>query len=96
MRVIVCVGEFDQDTLGPLREAGAAAVADPSIRRTVLDVSRAAFADSAMLNQMLRLLRHGRLVLAGPLPGSLARTWEVTEADRLFPTADGVDAARAL
>ncbi|WP_326592484.1 hypothetical protein [Streptomyces sp. NBC_01294] len=49
-----------------------------------------------MLNEMLSLLRTSRLVLAGPLPRTLGRVLELTEADRLFPTADSIEAARAL
>ncbi|WP_392895587.1 STAS domain-containing protein [Streptomyces sp. LN699] len=96
VRVIACVGEFDQDTLEAFREAGNPAAADPTIRRIVLDVSRLTFADSSMLNEMLRLLRSGRLVLAGPLPPSLERLFELTGAGLLFPAAESVEAARIL
>ncbi|MCY0922107.1 STAS domain-containing protein [Streptomyces sp. H27-G5] len=96
VRVIACVGEFDQDTLGPFRQAGNPAVADPAVRRIVLDVSRLTFADSSMLNEMLRLLRSGRLVLAGPIPPSLQRVFELTGAGSLFPTAVSVEAACTL
>ncbi|MFD3717044.1 STAS domain-containing protein [Streptomyces sp. NPDC058674] len=95
-RVIVCVGEFDQQTLHPFRAAGLAATADPTIRRVVLDVSRITFADSSMLNEMFRLLRSSRLVLVGPLPHSLARVLELTQAGPLFPTTDSIEAARTL
>lgn len=96
VRVITCSGEFDQDTLTAFQEAGAAAAADPTVRRIVLDVHQITFADSSMLNEMLRLLRTTRLVLAGPLPRVLALLLELTQADRLFPTAETVEAARAL
>ncbi|MFJ5812263.1 STAS domain-containing protein [Streptomyces sp. NPDC093093] len=96
VRVIACVGEFDQDTLEAFREAGNPAAADPSVRRIVLDVSRLTFADSSMLNEMLRLLRSGRLVLAGPIPPSLRRVFELTGAGLLFATAESVEAARIL
>ncbi|MCX5078629.1 STAS domain-containing protein [Streptomyces sp. NBC_00513] len=96
VRVIACVGEFDQDTLGSFRQAGNPAVADPAVRRIVLDVSRLTFADSSMLNEMLRLLRSGRLVLAGPLPPGLRRVLELTQAGPLFPVADSVEVARTL
>lgn len=96
VRVIVCVGEFDQDTLLPLRTSGARAAADLDVRRIVLDVSRVAFADSSMLNEMLLLLRTGRLVLAGPLPDQLARLLDLTQARDLFPVADGIKAASSL
>ncbi|MCY0944835.1 STAS domain-containing protein [Streptomyces antarcticus] len=96
VRVITCSGAFDQATLEPLRRACAPALADPAVRRIVLDVSRVTFADSSMLNTMLRLLRTSSLVLAGPLPRTLARVLELTQADRLFPTADGMREARTL
>ncbi|MGW7065082.1 STAS domain-containing protein [Streptomyces sp. NPDC054904] len=96
VRVIVCGGEFDQDTLGLLKEAGTAAVEDPGVRRIVLDVTSVDFADSSMLNLMLLVLRSGRLVLAGPVPDRLGRLLDVTETRALFTTADGVEAAREL
>ncbi|MEU9033058.1 STAS domain-containing protein [Streptomyces sp. NPDC048383] len=96
VRVIVCGGEFDQDTLGHLQEAGTAAVDDPGVRRIVLDVTAVTFADSSMLNLMPLLLRSGRLVLAGPLPDRLGRLLDVTEVRALFTTTDGTEAARAL
>ncbi|MER6387322.1 STAS domain-containing protein [Streptomyces sp. NPDC060334] len=96
VRVITCVGEFDQDTLGPLTAASAAAVADPSLRRIVLDVREVTFADSSLLNHMVILLRSGRLVLAGPVPPRLERLLELTEARALFTITDGVDEARAM
>ncbi|MER6394366.1 STAS domain-containing protein [Streptomyces sp. NPDC001523] len=94
IRVIVCAGEFDQRTLGPLHEAGDAALADPTIERIVLDVSRITFADSSMLNEMFRLRRAGDLVLVGPLPPSLARVLELTQALPLFRITHSIDEAR--
>ncbi|MEU9032692.1 STAS domain-containing protein [Streptomyces sp. NPDC048383] len=96
VRVIVCRGEFDQDTLGPLKEAGTAAANDPGVRRIILDVTAVTFADSSMLNLMLLLLRTGRLVLAGPLPDRLGRLLDITEARTLFTTTDSIQEARAL
>ncbi|MET9468005.1 STAS domain-containing protein [Streptomyces sp. NPDC006544] len=96
VRVIECAGEFDQDTLHPLKTAAIEAAADTHVRRIVLDVSGVAFADSSMLNLMLLLLRSGRLVLAGPVPAQLDRLMEITQSRSLFTTADGVEAARAL
>ncbi|MFD9305423.1 STAS domain-containing protein [Streptomyces sp. NPDC060048] len=96
VRVIVCAGEFDQDTLGSLRAACAAAADHPGLRRIVLDVTRVTFADSAMLNLMLILLRTGRLILAGPVPTRLGRLLDLTGAREVFPTADGIEAARTL
>ncbi|MFJ7270419.1 STAS domain-containing protein [Streptomyces sp. NPDC099050] len=94
-RVIVCVGEFDQRTLQVVQEAGTAAITDPDIRRIILDVSRVTFADSSMLNEMFRLRRSRHLVLVGPLPNSLARVLELTQARALFHVTDSIEAALA-
>ncbi|MEU9234050.1 STAS domain-containing protein [Streptomyces subrutilus] len=96
VRVIRCVGDFDQDTLAPLTTAAQEAAEAPELRRIVLDVSAVTFADTSMLNLMLRLLRTERLVLAGPLPAPLRRLLELTQVLELFPVADSVTAARAL
>lgn len=96
VRVIVCAGDFDQDSLGPLEAACVAGEDDPAVRRVVLDVTGVTFADSAMLNLMLRLRRTGRLVLVGPVPPRMGRLLDLTGTSALFPTAEGVEAARLL
>ncbi|MFJ9080319.1 STAS domain-containing protein [Streptomyces sp. NPDC102278] len=92
VRVIICVGDFDAETLGGLK----AAIAHPEVRRLVLDVTTVTFADSSMLNVMILLLRTGRLVLTGPIAAQLGRLLDLTGAGPLFPTADTVEAARVL
>lgn len=96
VRVIVCAGEFDAESLGGLKAAATAAIDDPGARRIVLDVTDVTFADSSMLNVMILLLRTGRLVLAGTMPPQLSRLLNLTGAGPLFPTADTVEAARVL
>ncbi|MFD3682816.1 STAS domain-containing protein [Streptomyces sp. NPDC058613] len=96
VRVIRCVGDFDQDTLDPLTHACTNAADDPGVRRIVLDVTEVAFADSSMLNLMVRMLRTGRLVVAGPVPPRLGRLLDLTQVRAVLPTADGIDAARTL
>ncbi|MFF3017200.1 STAS domain-containing protein [Streptomyces sp. NPDC057939] len=96
VRVIMCAGDFDQDTLQPLDRACANAADDPGVRRIVLDVTRITFADSSMLNLLIRMLRTGRLVVAGPVPPRLERLLELTQVRDLLPTAEGIAAARAL
>ncbi|MFD3544827.1 STAS domain-containing protein [Streptomyces sp. NPDC058655] len=96
VRLIVCAGDFDQDTLEPLTTAGTAAAGDPGVHRIVLDLRQVTFADSSMLNQMLLLLRTGRLVLAGPLPHQLDRLLVLTETRDMFTVADDAEAARTL
>ncbi|MFJ6797197.1 STAS domain-containing protein [Streptomyces sp. NPDC091268] len=96
VRVISCTGEFDQDSLGPFRQAVADALADP-VRTIVVDVSPITFADSSMLNELIRLRNSGRpLILAGPLNPQMARLFELTSADQIFTVVDGIEAARAL
>lgn len=48
-----------------------------------------------MLNEMFRLRRNSRLVLIGPLPTSLERVLELTQARALFHVADSIEAALA-
>ncbi|MFI5761077.1 STAS domain-containing protein [Streptomyces sp. NPDC051563] len=97
VRVIACAGEFDQDTLDPFSRAADLAVADPTVRTIVVDLSRVTFADSSMLNALIRLRRTATpLVLAGPIPARLARLFELTSAGQIFTIVDGLDAARAL
>ncbi|MGW6821793.1 STAS domain-containing protein [Streptomyces sp. NPDC055005] len=96
VRVIVCVGDFDADTLGPLKAAATAAAEDLGVRRIVLDATGVTFADSSMLNVMILLLNTGRLVLAGTVPPQLGRLLDVTQAGQLFTTADSGEAARGL
>ncbi|WP_411102894.1 STAS domain-containing protein [Streptomyces sp. cmx-4-9] len=94
VRVIACAGEFDGETLGPLRAACTVAAKAPGVRRIVLDIAAMTFADSSMLNLMLLLLRSGRLVVAGPVPPQFGRVLDVTSARSLFLIADGIEAAR--
>ncbi|MCX4776164.1 STAS domain-containing protein [Streptomyces sp. NBC_01264] len=97
VRVIACAGEFDQDTLEPFSRAVDLAVADPTVRTIVVDVSQVTFADSSMLNALMCLRGTGsRLILSGPIPARLARLFELTSAGQIFTIVDSVDAARAL
>ncbi|MFD3781732.1 STAS domain-containing protein [Streptomyces sp. NPDC058612] len=96
VRVIRCVGDFDQDTLQPLDQVCRDAVDAPGVRRIVLDVTEVDFADSSMLNLMVRVLRTGRLVVAGPVPPRLGRPLDLTQVRAVLPTADGIEAARTL
>lgn len=96
VRIIACTGEFEYGALGPLKAAGEAAAADPSVCRIVLDVRGVTFADSSMLAQILLMLRTGRLVLAGPLPPQLDRRLNLTRVRDMFTIADGTAAVRAF
>ncbi|MFJ7269499.1 hypothetical protein ACIQV3_23115 [Streptomyces sp. NPDC099050] len=66
------MGDSGRESLHLLR----AADDDLGVRRIVLDVSRATFADSTMLI----LLRTGRLVLAGPVPPRQGRVLGLAQA----------------
>ncbi|MER5807850.1 STAS domain-containing protein [Streptomyces sp. NPDC002033] len=94
VRVIVCAGEFDQETLGPLQEATDAALADRAVRRIALDITGVEFADSTLLNLLLRLRRSGRLVLIGPAPHRLNRLFDLTGAGDLFQMVPSAEEAR--
>ncbi|MFD0268045.1 hypothetical protein ACFVGY_15910 [Streptomyces sp. NPDC127106] len=49
------MGDFDQDVLAPLAAACEAAAGDGEVAKAVMDVSEVGFADSASLNELLRL-----------------------------------------
>ncbi|MER6237974.1 STAS domain-containing protein [Streptomyces clavifer] len=92
-RVLRCAGEFDFNTLAPLRAACDTAVTAPGVERLVLDVRGVTFGDSTFLNLLLTLYRTCDLQLVGPLPRQLARLLAVTGVDRMLTikdaTADG-------
>ncbi|MFD3761471.1 STAS domain-containing protein [Streptomyces sp. NPDC058622] len=96
VRVIMCAGDFDQDSLQPLDRACTDAADDPGVRRIVLDVTQIDFADSSLLNLLVRMLHTGRLVVAGPVPLQLGRLLDLTQVRGVLPTADGIAAARTL
>ncbi|MFI1453921.1 STAS domain-containing protein [Streptomyces roseus] len=80
--VVACSGEFDQDTVGLLRDACERETTGAQL--LVLDVRGVTFADSSFLNALIRL-RHTRpLALAGPLPAQLHRLLNLTGAIALF------------
>ncbi|MFD5934131.1 STAS domain-containing protein [Streptomyces sp. NPDC060333] len=82
-RIVRCSGEFDADTLAPLKAAVDTA-ADFDIDRLVLDVRRVAFADSSFLNLLLAARGEHDVRLVGPVPRPLARLMEMTGAHLLF------------
>lgn len=84
--VVVCSGEFDQDTVGMLVDACDTEASGAKL--LVLDVARVLFADSAFLNVMIRLRNSRRMALAGPVPHQLHRLLELTGALDLFEVRD--------
>ncbi|MEW2417836.1 STAS domain-containing protein [Streptomyces sp. NPDC046866] len=85
--VVVCSGEFDQDTTGKVAAACGGEAADA--RLLVLDVTGVTFADSSFLNVLIRLRNARPVVLAGPLPRQLERLLEMTGVLALFTIRDG-------
>ncbi len=66
-RIVRCSGEFDAETLAPLKAAVDTA-ADLDIDRLILDVRRVAFADSSLLNLLLAARREHDVRLVGLRP----------------------------
>ncbi|MFJ5809725.1 STAS domain-containing protein [Streptomyces sp. NBC_01426] len=82
-RVIVCSGELDTATAGPLREALKAAELD-GVDKTVVDLASVTFADSSLLNTLVQAHRRQRLVVVGPYHPQLSRLFQVTGTDIFF------------
>ncbi|MFF4324073.1 STAS domain-containing protein [Streptomyces sp. NPDC001568] len=96
VRLVMCTGVFEYETLGPLRDAGAAAAADPAVRQIALDLTGVTHADSSMLSELLFLQRTGRLCLVGNVPQALDRLFDVTGVRELFPIVGRDVVARAV
>ncbi|RCH67600.1 anti-sigma factor antagonist [Streptomyces sp. SDr-06] len=84
--ILALSGEVDLETLGPLRQALAAAERDPAELLVVLDLSAVQFADAALVNTLLRA-RCGlgtRLRLAAP-SWVVLRLLRILDLERCFP-----------
>ncbi|MEU3059439.1 STAS domain-containing protein [Streptomyces subrutilus] len=79
--VVTAVGEFDAETLGPIRAELFAAA--ETHRVVVLDAAALNFADSSFLNLLIQLHRATLLRIAAP-PHQLSRLFEMTGADQLL------------
>ncbi|MER5428050.1 STAS domain-containing protein [Streptomyces sp. NPDC002588] len=90
--VVVASGSYDLNSLGPLAEALQAAAEEHS--RVVLDASGISFADSTLLNLLLRLHQDGTLRVAAPAP-QLRRVLELTGADAVLVVRETVEDAAA-
>ncbi|APU38577.1 MULTISPECIES: STAS domain-containing protein [unclassified Streptomyces] len=88
VRVVVMAGEFDMDNVADLRTAMDPAA--PGVARFVLDVAGVTFADSTALSVLLQPALDRPVVLAGTVPGRLARLLELTGAELAFATAPSV------
>ncbi|MFD0374416.1 STAS domain-containing protein [Streptomyces sp. NPDC127112] len=92
VRVVVCSGDFDLDTINVLVEA--CADEDSQAGPLVVDVAGVSFADSSFLNVLVRLRNTRPLALRGPLPHQLRRVMELTEVLDLFDIRDRPGQAR--
>ncbi|MGO4460307.1 STAS domain-containing protein [Streptomyces sp. M-16] len=88
VRIVVMAGEFDMDSVAALRTAMDPTA--PGVARFVLDVAEVTFVDSTALSVMLQPALDRPVVLAGTVPGRLARLLELTGADLAFATAPSV------
>ncbi|MFE4281356.1 STAS domain-containing protein, partial [Streptomyces goshikiensis] len=90
--VLVLTGEFDNGTVVPFGRALSEARAAPAVR-TIIDVSRVAYADSGLLRLLLEGHRRlPRFTVAGPLPPQLRRLLTFTDAVGTLRIAPDVDA----
>lgn len=94
VRIVVMAGEFDMDTVAPLRIAMDPRT--PGVTRFVLDVAEVTFVDSIALSIMLQPALDRPVILAGTVPPRLARVLEITGADRAFGAAPSVAEATAM
>ncbi|MDJ0384793.1 STAS domain-containing protein [Streptomyces sp. G-G2] len=96
VRVVVLSGEFDVDSVEPVRGVLAAAVRDGV--RVVVDISAVTFADSSLLTTLLFGRRSAPLALAGPVPSQFAELLEMSCAGpslEIEPTREGARARAA-
>ncbi|MFJ4716549.1 STAS domain-containing protein [Streptomyces sp. NPDC088785] len=95
---VVISGEADLGDLRQITEALDQALHDPDTRGTVIDLSGLTFADSVLLNQLLKAhARHAAadrpLRVAGPLHSGVSRLLEITAADEILAVAADVETA---
>ncbi|WP_225821294.1 STAS domain-containing protein [Streptomyces naphthomycinicus] len=90
--VVVARGSYDMQSIKPLADAmDAAARNHPKV---VLDASGVVFADSTLLNLLIRAHRAGTLRIVAP-PPQLRRLCALTGVDTLLETRASVEAAAA-
>ncbi|MEU9099957.1 STAS domain-containing protein [Streptomyces sp. NPDC048361] len=91
--ILRLAGEFDVDTVGPVRRALEKAAGDDAVRRTVVDVAGVTFADTSLLNVLLDARKDHHLVLAGPVQREVGILLALTGTSGLFTLAPSVAAA---
>ncbi|MEU6669097.1 STAS domain-containing protein [Streptomyces sp. NPDC046727] len=90
--IVVAYGAYDLDSVSPLAEALETAARKYS--RVVMDASGLTFADSTVLNLLLRVHQATELRVAGPAP-QLQRLLELTGADEVVDVRATVEEAVA-
>ncbi|OEJ30330.1 hypothetical protein BGK67_02245 [Streptomyces subrutilus] len=93
--VITPAGEFEGEAAQAVREV-LEAVAHSTARKTIIDCTRIAFTDSALLHVLLDARPAHRMILAGPLPRQLDVLLTRTGTTHLFVIADDLTAAHCL
>lgn len=93
--IILC-GDIDDDNREAV-EAELTMLVDGGVDRIVFDLSEIRFADSSLLNLMIRaramLLGRGTVVIGGPVAPAVTRLFEITGVGDLFHHHTGVEAA---
>jgi len=89
-------GDIDDDD----REAAQkrlAVLVENGVDRIVFDLAAVRFADSSLLNLMIRaratLLGRGTVVIGGPVPPAVERLFEITGVGKVFDRHPSVEAA---
>lgn len=95
--VVTLYGELDMDYQQDMSLALAEALA-AATRGTVVDLSGVGFADSTLLNELLRALSRHRaaqrpLVICGPFASSVKQLFDVTQTADHLPLAVDLDQA---
>ncbi|WP_338703350.1 STAS domain-containing protein [Streptomyces sp. Q6] len=85
-------GQADLQNLAEVVEAFAQALSDPRTKGTVIDLSALTFADSVLLNQLLKAHSDHRaegrpLRIAGPLHSGVERLLQITGTDEILDVA---------
>ncbi|NEB77609.1 STAS domain-containing protein [Streptomyces sp. SID14478] len=93
-------GEADLESVAEIAGALSHALHDPRSEATVVDLSGLVFADSMLLNQLLKThADHGEaekpLRMAGPLQPGVGRLLKITGCDQILDVAADLEAALA-
>ncbi|WP_405651175.1 STAS domain-containing protein [Streptomyces sp. RK9] len=92
VRVVAVIGEMDVEYEPDIELA---LEATPLTVRLVLDLTRLEFADSTLLNILIRTHRRRGLRILGPIPAQLRELLRVTGTLGYFPVCDSIEEACA-